>query len=327
VVDPPQGFLVAANQAVMPPGGDVRLTSDWDYGYRSDRIGTLLGQAATSGHKLTVADMRAVQNDTRNGIAETLVPLLLRIWDSQEQKDAFTSQAVDLLRGWDYSQPKDSAAAAYFNVVWATLLRLTFADELPEGSRPDGGDRWFEAVRALLPRRDDQWWDDIGTADVRESRDEVLRRAMTSARLELTSTLGKDAERWEWGRLHRLRLEQTPLGGDGAPGIVQELVNRGPYPAPGGSSIVDAFAWDASSGTFDVVAAPSMRMVVDLADLNRSRWVNQTGVSGHPWDSHYDDQIGTWLDGEDYAWPFSRKAVEDAADERQTFRPGPADPR
>ena len=68
--------------------------------------------------------------------------------------------------------------------------------------------------------------------------------------------------------------------------------------------------------------APSMRMVVDLSSLDRSRWVNQTGVSGHPGDDHYDDQIDAWLEGEDYAWPFSRKAVESAEEDRQTFTPG-----
>ena len=77
-----------------------------------------------------------------------------------ESVDAFTSEAVDLLRGWDYTQPKDSAAAAYFNVVWATILRLTF-DELPEDFRPDGGDRWFQVVRTLMPNAKDAWWDDL----------------------------------------------------------------------------------------------------------------------------------------------------------------------
>src|SRR5690606_18254238 len=133
-----------------------------------------------------------------------------------------------------------------------------------------------------------------------------------------------DPGRWQWGRLHRLRLEQTPLGTTRSPGPVRALVNRGPEDAPGGSSIVNAFAWNAASGTFDVTAAPSMRMVVDLGDLDRSRWVNQTGISGHPGDAHYDDQLGTWLDGEDYAWPFGRDAVDEAADERQEFRPSSA---
>lgn len=317
--DPAEGFIVAANQSVTGPGAEVKISSDWDYGFRATRVRNLLEGAVRDGRKLTVDDMRAMQTDTRNGIAPDLVPLLLQA----DVTDVFTREAIELLRGWDYSQPTDSAAAAYFNVVWAKLLNLTFSDELPEGFRPDGGDRWFEVVRTLLDKPKNGWWDNLSTPDITESRDEVLRRALVEARLELTRTLGKDPGRWQWGRLHRLRLEQAPLGGSDSPGLVRRLVNRGPYGAPGGSSVVNAMSWDASSGTFDVVAAPSMRMIVDLGNLDGSRWVNQTGVSGHPVDDHYDDQLGAWLDGEDFEWPYSKGAVDEASDEEQTFKPGP----
>jgi len=315
--DPPEGFIVAANQAVTGPDGPVKFTQDWDYGYRSQRIRDLLTAAAKNTHRLTVADMRVIQGDTYNGIAAILVPLLLKI----KQEDKFTQEAVDLLRGWDYTQPTDSAAAAYFNVVWVTILNLTFSDELPEGFKPDGGDRWFEVVRKLLASEHNKWWDNGLTPDVVESRDEVMRLALSKARLQLTSTLGKDPKRWEWGRLHRLRLEQTPLGIPGSPSFLHKLFDRGPYEAPGGSSIVNAFSWDAASQTFDVTDAPSMRMIIDLSNLDSSRWVNQTGISGHPGDSHYDDQIQTWLNGGDYSWPFSARAVRAEDDDEQLFTP------
>jgi penicillin amidase len=317
VEDPPEGFIVAANQAVTGPDGAVKFTEDWDYGYRSQRIRDLLTAAAKNTHRLTVADMRVIQGDTRNGIAAILVPLLLKV----KQEDKFTQEAVDLLRGWDYTQPTDSAAAAYFNVVWATILNLTFSDELPEGFKPNGGDRWFEVVRTLLGSEHNKWWDNGLTPDVVESRDEVMRLALSKARLQLTSTLGKDPNRWEWGRLHRVRLEQTPLGIAGSPSFLHKLFNRGPYEAPGGSSIVNAFSWDAASQTFDVTDAPSMRMIIDLSNLDSSRWVNQTGTSGHPGDSHYDDQIQTWLHGGDYSWPFSARAVRAEDDEEQVLNP------
>ena len=323
VENPPEGYIVAANQAVIAPrAGGVQLTRDWDYGFRSQRIRDLLARAVATGHRLTVADMQGIQTDTRNGVAAVLVPWLLRT----PVPDSFTEEAVDLLRGWDYEEPADSAAAAYFNVVWAAVLNLTFSDELPDGFRPDGGDRWFEVVTQLLNRPRDPWWDDRRTPDVVESRDEVLRRALSQARLQLTSTLGKDPDRWAWGRLHQVYLTQSPLGGQGSPWFVHELVNRGPYDAPGGSAVVNAFGWDAAGGSFDVNAAPSMRMVVDLGALDGSRWVNQTGVSDHPLDDHYADQIHTWLTGESYPWPFTRAAVEAAAGPGQQFRPsGEAD--
>ena len=315
-LDPAEGFIVAANQAVQPQGKAPYFTSDWDYGYRSQRIRDLIAAARDRQQPLEIADLRRIQADTRNPMAAQLVPLLLKA-----KVDDFTGQAQQLLRGWDFSQREDSAPAAYYNAVWAQLLQITFDDELPTGAQADGGGRWFQAVQALLKRPQDPWWDDRRTAGVLETRDEVIRRSLQQARLRLTSSLGKDPTRWTWGRLHQLELVQTPLGGDGVPGMIRSLVNRGPYDAPGGGSIVSAFAWDAASGTFDVTAGPSMRMIVDLGNLDRSRWVNQTGNSGHPWDSHYDDQVEAWLEGRDYAWPFSQAAVQAAGGDPQEFAP------
>ena len=53
-----------------------------------------------------------------------------------------------------------------------------------------------------------------------------------------------------------------------------------------------------------------MRMVVDLDDLDRSRWINLTGASGHIASSHYRDQTPLWMDGRTLPWAFGRGAVD-----------------
>ena len=65
-----------------------------------------------------------------------------------------------------------------------------------------------------------------------------------------------------------------------------------------------------------MTAVPSMRMVVSLADLDDSTWVNLTGASGHAFDAHYTDQTELWAAGETLPWPFTRQAVTDAEDDR-----------
>jgi penicillin amidase len=110
----------------------------------------------------------------------------------------------------------------------------------------------------------------------------------------------------------------TPGGGVGS--VLHWVFNRGPFQMPGGSAIVDANGWDASQG-YEVNWAPSMRMVVNLADLDASTWVNQTGASGHAFDAHYDDQIGAWIHGSQFPWPFSRAAVQSATKDTLTLVP------
>ncbi len=75
--------------------------------------------------------------------------------------------------------------------------------------------------------------------------------------------------------------------------------------------MVDATSWDASVG-YEVTSVPSMRMVVSLADLDSSTWVNLTGASGHAFSPHYTDQTELWADGETLPWAFSRNAVDAA---------------
>jgi penicillin amidase len=226
---------------------------------------------------------------------------------------------------WDYTQPADSAAAAYFNAVWRQVLTLTFDDELPDGLRPDGGDRWFEVMRGLLEQPDSKWWDDVRTKDRRETRDEVLQVALREARLEMTSRLGKRAASWRWGKVHRLELENASFG-HSAIGPVRMLFNRGPFELSGGSSLVDASGWDAAQG-YQVDWVPSMRMVVDLGNLDSSRWVNLTGQSGHPYHHNYLDQNKRWRDGWTVAFPFSRDAVMRSRKHTLMLLPEPPSPQ
>ncbi|MEP7766037.1 penicillin acylase family protein [Sanguibacter sp. 25GB23B1] len=316
-LDPAEGFIVAANQAVGPAGAGPFLALDWDYGYRSERIREMLQEDIDRNRKISVATMARIQSDTYNPYAEMLVPTLLE----QDITNTFDRDGQDLLVDWDYQQTADSAAAAYFSAVWVEVLALTFDDELPDEASPTGGSRWLEVVRTQLADPTSVWWDDRTTVNVVETRDEVLTQALVKARESLTMSLGRTADEWQWGKLHQLRLEHPVLGGDSVPGVVRRVVNPSPVEMGGGSSIVNATGWDAASGSFDVTTGPSMRMVVDLADLDLSTWVVVTGVSGHPASAHYDDQLETWAAGESYAWPFTADAVTAAGADELTLKP------
>ena len=330
VLDPEDGVIVAANQAVTSSSTPF-LTTEWDSGWRSTRIGERLAAL----DKVSPADMADIQLDTQDSFAKVLVPALLAVPleasepdpDSDDLLD-FTREARELLRTWDFTTPagddESGAAAAYYNAVWRNLLELLFDDELPTGLKADGEARWRSAVQQMLANPKSAWWDNKLTPNVTEGKDEVLRQALVEARLELTRELGKDPAKWQWGKLHRLDLEHSVLGGETVPAPVRWLVNEGPYDMPGSSSIVNANGWDASAG-YEVTWAPSMRMVVDLSNLDASTWINQTGVSGHPTDDHYADQVDDWVTGQQRPWPFTEAAVRDTDPDVLTLRPEGSD--
>ncbi|SEK43232.1 penicillin amidase [Nonomuraea pusilla] len=291
VENPADGFIVTANNAVIDPDRyQPLLTKDWAYGYRSQRIRERI-EAAVKNGKIDAGTMADIQRDDRNEFADTLIPALMRVGLAGP-----SVRARDLLKDWDRRQGLGSAPAAYFNAVWRHLLKLTFDDDLPEAAHPAGGDRWYEVVRRLLDAPDDPYWDDTATANVTETRDDILRQAMASAYQELAETLGEDVKAWRWGDLHTLELTNGSLGTSGiAP--VEALFNRGPLAVPGGKDAVNATGWNVQNG-YEITAVPSMRMVVDLSDLDRSQWINLTGASGHAFHQNYWDQAELWAKGE-----------------------------
>ncbi|MFF6778499.1 penicillin acylase family protein [Streptomyces sp. NPDC012637] len=341
--NPKRGYIVTANQAVVDEKKyPYLLTRDWGYGSRSQRINDLVESKIKDGGKISPDDMQTMQMDNRSEIATLLNPLLLKI----DIADPQVREAQKLLEGWDYTQEPDSAAAAYFNAVWRNVLKLAFGNKLPkelrvegecinvrvadttgpvdeqgklvpecgerdpETAQPDGGDRWYEVVRPLLEQEKSEWWKTPGDRlnAATETRDQLLAQAMKDARWELTAKLGKDVSTWSWGRLHQLTLKNQTLGTAG-PGFLQSLLNRGPWNLGGGEAAVDATGWNAAGG-YDVIWVPSMRMVVNVGDWDKSRWINLTGASGHAFHSHYTDQTDKWVKGELLDWSYGLGAVE-----------------
>ncbi|WP_141205459.1 penicillin acylase family protein [Streptomyces griseorubiginosus] len=352
--NPSRGYIVTANQAVVDKDKyPYTLTTDWGYGTRSQRITDLIEQKIKGGGKISTDDMRQMQLDNSSEIAKLLVPKLLKI----DMDDKDVRQAQELLEGWDYTQDADSAAAAYFNAVWRNILKLAFGNKLPKELRvkgqclwvdpvnstgpadetqkvrecgqrdadeaqPDGGDRWFEVVRNLMNDQNSDWWKTpkgVGDRPAATNRDELFKRAMIDARWELTAKLGKDIDTWSWGRLHRLFLKNQTLGIEG-PDIVQYVLNRGPWKLSGGEATVNATGWNAAGG-YGVVWVPSMRMVVNLGDLDKSKWINLTGASGHAYSAHYTDQTGKWAKGELLDWSFSDAAVDKSTSDTLVLKP------
>ncbi|MGY6020309.1 penicillin acylase family protein [Streptomyces spinosirectus] len=352
--NPKRGYIVTANQAVIDQDKyPYTLTTDWGYGTRSQRITDLIESKIKGGGKVSTDDMRQMQLDNSSEIAKLLVPTLLKI----DVGDKDVQHAQELLEGWDYTQDADSAAAAYFNAVWRNVLKLAFGNKLPKELRvkgqclwvdpasttgpaddtqkvrecgrrdadqaqPDGGDRWFEVVRKLMDDPKSEWWTTPKTGTrpgATDNRDDLFKRAMIDARWELTAKLGKDIDTWSWGRLHRLFLKNQTLGTDG-PGFLQYILNRGPWKLSGGEATVNASGWNAAGG-YGVVWVPSMRMVVNLGDLDKSKWINLTGASGHAYSAHYVDQTGKWAKGELLDWNFSSQAVDKNTSDSLVLKP------
>lgn len=313
-LNPKAGFIVTANNPIISSADyPYLLSKDFDYGYRANEITQRLAQATANGGKIDADGMRAIEADTTNEFAKTLVPYL-----ESAPTASSTAAAKALLKGWNDTTPANSAAAAYFYEVYYYLLKDAFMSKLPSSVDVDGGDRWFTVVSDLLPDAESDWWSDPSAPSV-HGRDALLGRAMDQAAQYLSQKYGSDASKWQWGDLHTLTPTNQTLG-TGGPGIVKWFLNGDPIPVAGGSAVVDANGFDISEG-FDVNEVPSMRMVVDLSDLDHSTWVNLTGASGHVEDPNYLDQLPLWQNQKTLPWPFTRAAVIAATKNKLVLEP------
>ena len=316
--NPDAGYIVTANNAIVPDSYPYFLSKDWDYGYRAARIAELIERTAKQ-HPLTAQDMRDIQFDQQSWIGKELAAEMQEVpslRQAQGPDGAGVRQAVGLLKTWDAQATADSPAAAYANVLWQNLALNLFANR--EHPLPmDGQGRLFTVVGRMLEDPEDPLWTNpkIGVS----GRDEMLALSAKQAYDELVKAQGSDPNRWNWGDLHAITLTHQTLGKSGiAP--IEWLFNRGPYPVGGGSSLVDATGWPLG-GSYATTTVPSMRMVVDLSDLDASTWNHLTGASGHAFSPHYTDQTANWSTGVQSPWPFSKKAVDAATVDTLVLKP------
>lgn len=304
VYNPDEGYIVTANNAVVGEDYAHFLGSDWDYGWRAARITDLIERATADG-TVDADDMSAIQADRQFWLGKRLIGAYADITldDPQAQR------ALDLLAGWDAQNDADSPAAAYANVLWDELAQDLFARR-DDPAPLSGQGRLFLVVDRLLDDPSSPWWtnDALGVDGMRE----MLERAATDAYARLVALQGDRPSAWTWGDLHAITLTSGTFGSSGiAP--IEALFNRGPFPVGGGSSVVDATGWLLGSGDFATTTVPSMRMTVDLSDLDASRWNHLTGTSGHAFHPNYYDQFDAWQHGIQTPWPFTLQKVRDAA--------------
>ncbi|MEH2044305.1 MAG: penicillin acylase family protein [Nostoc sp.] len=281
--NPSQGYIATANNLVIREYPYL-ITADWVYGYRAKRIVEMISQQTEA---ISLKDVQQIQGDDRNLNAQTLVPLLQSITVNTPRLQA----AQKLLQDWNLQLGMTSPAAALFEVFWKHLLTDTFHDQLPEKYFPDGGDRWYAVVANLVKQPNSSWWDNRNTPKV-ENRDQILQQSLTEAVDELELIQSKDPNNWNWGKLHTITFRNATLGKSGVAPI-EALFNRGAFATSGNGETVNANRWIANK-SFEVTDIASLRMIVDLGNLDNSVAIHTPGQSGHAFHNHYNDMVEPW---------------------------------
>ena len=268
-LNPPEGFIVTANNRVVGDAYPHHLTDNWELPWRAARI----RQLVTAGGRFTADDVRRMQMDTLDLFAASQKEAAARAADAIGRADL-----ARMLRAWDGTAGSDRVEPSVFYVWYRALQRLTLEDET-------GGYAVGAVLQRWMREGASPWFDDVRTPQ-REDYAAIAARAMREALAV--------ADGVPWGRIHRTVFEH-PLG---RVRILDRLLRLdvGPAARAGSLFTVDVASFGGNP-PFSNAHGPSFRQVVDLAAPDSAGMILTTGESGNPVSRHYRDQLAWWWEG------------------------------
>jgi penicillin amidase len=308
--NPPAGYIVTANNAVVDDDYGYFLSADWAPGFRARRISEMI----EGKESLTLEDIPAMHGDSKALYALDTLPYIL----AAQPSDPIHAELFDLLRDWDGKTWRDSVPATVFESLRNHLTTRVYGDELGEQLLNRSRSNLMVALQNILPTPESAWFDDIYTDEV-ETRDQIVLIALQDTVEELTEKLGKNFEKWTWGSVHTATFMNQSLGQSGI-GFIEWLLNRGPVAVDGSSYVPNATSYSFSD-PYAVTGVPSQRQILDLQYFEQSLSMHTTGQSGHPFHRHYADMIDPWRNIEYHPMLWTRGQVEAAVEDYLILTP------
>ncbi|MCB9489766.1 MAG: penicillin acylase family protein [Deltaproteobacteria bacterium] len=290
--NPDSGYIVTANNRPESPLAD-NVSQYYSAHYRYQRIDDLL---RAGGAKLSIDDMRLMQNDQRSMQAEVVLPYVLAIRTTDEDE----VMVINALKKWDRHVRRDSRGALYY-MVFITEFSKVVLEDLPQSARKAYTDRspfYYSPVDALGRQKTALWSDDA-------ERDRAIRTALKRTATFLRSRFGENLPTAMWGDLHRLVLRH-PLAGASVIGGKYEV----PVLAEGGSSNTVSVGGFRLGTTYDMETYPSLRFLVDMARPDQARIALPGGQSEIPNHPSYIEMLDDWDQGRDRALLYSPGDLE-----------------
>lgn len=279
-LNPPNGTIASANNKLGD--GDIPfLSRDWIPPYRAERIKELLSQS----NILSIDNMAEAQFDTVSLAARQLLPFL----PAPRLQDQLSRALAEQLLRWDGRMAADRIEPLIFSAWLRELTKALLQPRLGQmfqdyaGFHPD-------VVHLILTQHPD--WCDDPTTSQSESCEELAIRSFDRAVTQLEKSFGQPAAGWRWGNAHNA-IYAHPLWSK-IP-IAASLFNYR-LAADGSTDTVNnatvSFRNDAAP--FQSYFGSTLRMIVDLSNLDDTRFMMTPGQSGNPISKHYNDLVAGW---------------------------------
>lgn len=170
-------------------------------------------RTSISEKKLDRGRYKKIQTDVHSFSARSIVPLIsLEIEEDKNWSGVF-KEALDIYRKFDGENTLDSSGATIFHTLNQFVMLNLWIDEFGESNLQIFGqtaERW-NAYKSILANPKSDFWDDLTTPDLKETRREILIRSFAQTVRYLSKEHGGSPSTWKWKDAHKITFEH-PMG-------------------------------------------------------------------------------------------------------------------
>jgi penicillin G amidase len=279
--NPPAGLIVSANQNPFPADYPYQVDGNFAPPDRANQVRALLGSRA----KWKAEEMLQVETDVYSAFDQFVAQEVVAAFDTEKPSNPQTQEAVAVLRQWNGQMEKGQAAPMLASLVYEQI-RKRIAERAATGSGEIYQNFMAPSViEKLLRERPPDWFPNYNV---------FLLRCLAGALEEGQKIQGSKSSRWDYGEYQALQIV-NPV--EGRLPLIGSYFNIGRIAMNGAPTTVKQYTRR---------LGPSLRMIVDLADLDHSFANLATGESGQPLSSHYKDQWDAYYAGRSFPMQYGK---------------------
>ena len=286
VYNPPSGIIASANQDPFPADYRYAVNGGFAPPYRAREIRWLLSHR----EQWKSEEMLSVQKDVYSDYLSFLARQAVAAWDKHPNSSAQMKAAVETLRSWNGQMEKKTAAPMVATLLDAELRKAAAKAAAPGVEGEYAARLAPVVVEKLLRERPAGWFKDY---------DDLLVTSLAAGISTGEKIAGSNVSGWDYGAWIELQIKH-PVEGE-LP-VLGRYFNIGPVPMSGSPSSIKQTTQR---------LGPSMRMVIDLGNLDQSLANILTGESGHVLSRHYKDQWSSYYGGTSFPMQFGKIEAKD----------------
>ena len=301
IFNPEKGFFGTANQNVTPDTYTEwdAIGFNWSDPYRGDRVNEFL----SSGKKLDIQDMKALQTDYLSIPARTIVPYLKDL-ELEGKADSARAKLLD----WDYRLEPNSIAAGIY-IAWENQLK----EDAKEKLVPEEGKKYIsiqmQKVIDWMAQPELMFTNPL-------ARDAFIKEAFETGISKLEEKLGSNMENWQYGQEKYKHSSLNHALSDVVNEQTKEKLNVGPMPRGGNS-----YTTNASGGNDRQSHGATFRIIVNTGDWDAAIGTNPPGQSGNPESQFYNNLFESWAKDEYFPVYYSKEKIDSVAAEKTILNP------